>query len=45
LQGNLIVNILNKVQPAAQPAPKPVNPRRNPVGTFPAIPFQIVGVE
>ena len=45
LLGNLIVNILNKVQPAAQPAPKPGNPRRNPVGTFPAIPFQIVGGE
>jgi hypothetical protein len=41
LQGNLIVNVLPKVQPAAQPAQRLGNQRRNPVGTLPAIPFEI----
>jgi len=41
LQGNLIVNILPKVQPAAQATQKPGNQRRNPAGTLPAIPFEI----
>ena len=41
LRGNLIVNILPKVQQAAQPAQKPGNQRRNPAGTLPAIPFEI----
>ena len=41
LQGNLIFDILPKVQPAAQPAQKPGNQRRNPAGTLPAIPFEI----
>jgi len=46
LKGNLVVNIMPKVQPAAQPAaqsaPRPGNLRRNPAGTLPAIPFEII---
>jgi hypothetical protein len=41
LQGNLLVDILPKVQPANQSAQKAGNQRRNPVGTLPAIPFEI----
>jgi hypothetical protein len=40
--GNLIVNILPKNPPAVQSAPQPRNQRRNPVGTLPAIPFEIL---
>jgi hypothetical protein len=42
LNGNLIVNILLKNQTPAQNAQKQGNQHRNPVGTLPAIPFQIV---
>jgi len=41
LKGNLIVNVLPKIPPAAQAAHKPGNQRRVPVGTLPAIPFEI----
>jgi hypothetical protein len=41
LQGNLIVNIVPKFQPAAQPVKKQGNQRRNPAATLPAIPFEI----
>jgi hypothetical protein len=42
LNGNLIVNVLLKNQTPAQNAQKRGNQRRNPVGTLPAIPFEIV---
>jgi hypothetical protein len=42
LNGNLIVNVLLKNQTPAQNAQKQGNQRRNPVGTLPAIPFEIV---
>ena len=42
LNGNLIVNVLLKKQTPAQNAQKQGNQRRNPVGTLPAIPFEIV---
>jgi hypothetical protein len=46
LQGNLIVNVLpkvqTKVQPTAQPAQKAGNQLRRPAGTLPAIPFEII---
>jgi hypothetical protein len=42
LKGNLIVNVLLKKQTPAQNAQKQGNQRRNPVGTLPAIPFEIV---
>ena len=41
LKGNLIVNVLPKIPPSAQAAQKPGNQRRGPVGTLPAIPFEI----
>ena len=42
LDGNLIINVLPKKQTPAQNAQKQGNQRRNPVGTLPAIPFEIV---
>jgi hypothetical protein len=42
LNGNLIVNVLLKNKTPAQNAQKQGNQRRNPVGTLPAIPFEIV---
>ena len=42
LNGNLIINVLLKNQTPAQNAQKQGNQRRNPVGTLPAIPFEIV---
>jgi hypothetical protein len=41
LQGNLIVNVLPKVQSLAQPTQKSGNQRRPLAGTLPAIPFEI----
>jgi hypothetical protein len=40
--GNLILNVLPKNPPVPQSAPQPRNQRRNPVGTLPAIPFEIL---
>jgi hypothetical protein len=40
--GNLIVNVLPKIAPAAPAATRPKNQRRNPVGALPAIPFVVV---
>jgi hypothetical protein len=42
LNGNLIFNVLLKKQPPAQNTQKQGNQHRNPVGTLPAIPFEIV---
>jgi hypothetical protein len=42
LNGNLIFNVLLKNQTPAQNAQKQGNQHRNPVGTLPAIPFEIV---
>jgi hypothetical protein len=42
LNGNLIVNVLLKKQASATNAPKQGNQRRNPIGTLPAIPFEVV---
>jgi hypothetical protein len=42
LNGNLIVNVLPKKQTPAQNVQKQENQHRNPVGTLPAIPFEIV---
>lgn len=40
--GNLIINLVPKNVPAARPNGRPAPQRRNPVGTLPAIPFEIV---
>jgi hypothetical protein len=42
VRGNLIVNIVPKIPPTAKATKRPGNQRRNPVGTLPAIPFEIV---
>jgi len=41
-KGNLIVNILPKIPPPTQAPQRPGNQRRGPVGTLPAIPFEVV---
>ena len=40
--GNLIINLIPKNVPAARPNGRPAAQRRNPVGTLPAIPFELV---
>jgi hypothetical protein len=42
LKGNLIVNAFTMRSPAAAPGKAPAAPRRLPLGTLPALPFEVV---